>query len=258
MKRIALFLTAVLMMVLFEGLPAIIANQNDSSLFNDTAWILESLQGHSPGQDVQVTMTVVDGRLHGTDGCNRYSAPYASEGESFRLVGEIASTKMACPDQVMNQAAAFTGALTKTRMARIDGGQLVLLDDKGTPLAIFNPHIRDLPGTAWRVSGYNNGREAVVSLLPDTVLTMAFDAEGRLSGTAGCNRYKAVYASEGKRIDIDNIGATRMVCGRPEGMMEQEAAFLRALEKSTQVRIDGDRLELRSDDGALQIHAMRK
>jgi heat shock protein HslJ len=77
-------------------------------------------------------------------------------------------------------------------------------------------------------------------------------------GTSGGNRDEAVYASEGKRIGFENIGATRMVCGRPEGVMAQYAAFLRALEKAIQLRIDEDLLELHSDDGALQAHAFQE
>jgi heat shock protein HslJ len=39
--------------------------------------------------------------------------------------------------------------------------------------------------------------------------------------------------------------------------MEQEAAFLQALERVAEVRLDGDRLELRAADGALQVTARR-
>jgi hypothetical protein len=39
--------------------------------------------------------------------------------------------------------------------------------------------------------------------------------------------------------------------------MAQLAAFLKALEKATQLRIDGNRPEPRSDDGALQVHAFQ-
>ena len=35
--------------------------------------------------------------------------------------------------------------------------------------------------------------------------------------------------------------------------MEQEASFLVALSGATRLAIDGDRLDLRDDDGALQV-----
>jgi heat shock protein HslJ len=38
-----------------------------------------------------------------------------------------------------------------------------------------------------------------------------------------------------------------------EGVMEQEAAFLAALERVVRFEIDGDSLRLRADDGALQV-----
>jgi heat shock protein HslJ len=39
--------------------------------------------------------------------------------------------------------------------------------------------------------------------------------------------------------------------------MEQEAAFLRALQGATVLRMDGDRLELRGADGALLVAGTR-
>ena len=45
---------------------------------------------------------------------------------------------------------------------------------------------------------------------------------------------------------------TRMFCGEPAGVMEQEQAYLTALTNVTTFSIDGDRLGLRAADGALQ------
>jgi heat shock protein HslJ len=44
-----------------------------------------------------------------------------------------------------------------------------------------------------------------------------------------------------------------MMCTKPEGVMEQEQQFLKALETVATARFEGDRLELRTAEGALAI-----
>lgn len=125
------------------------------------------------------------------------------------------------------------------------------------PLDGTNWVLVDLPGTSWRVTGINNGRQAVVSVLEDTQVTLQFDREGRVAGSAGCNRYTAGYTAEGTSLRIGQAAVTRMACARPDGAMAQEQQFLAALATVTTARIEGDRLELRTSDGALAVGATR-
>jgi heat shock protein HslJ len=60
----------------------------------------------------------------------------------------------------------------------------------------------------------------------------------------------AASAAEGD-ISIGPAASTRMMCGEPEGIMEQEAQYLATLEMAQVYSIQGDRLELRTTDGAL-------
>jgi heat shock protein HslJ len=113
-----------------------------------------------------------------------------------------------------------------------------------------------IAGTAWDVTGINNGKGAVASLVADTRVALQFDAEGHASGTAGCNRYTAAYTAGPGTLKFAPAAATRMLCAVP-GVMEQEQAFLRALEGVTKMRIEGDRLELRDADGALMVSARK-
>lgn len=61
---------------------------------------------------------------------------------------------------------------------------------------------------------------------------LVFTAEGRLAGTAGCNRILGGWQLDGKKISFGNVGSTMMMCS-PEAMkLEQtvigllgEAAF---------------------------------
>jgi heat shock protein HslJ len=109
----------------------------------------------------------------------------------------------------------------------------------------------DLAGTSWEVTGYNNGKQAVVSVTLGTTLTAEFGAGGTLSGNAGCNDYTASYKTEGKKISIGPAATTRKMCAEPPNIMEQEMQYLQALSTAATYRIDGSNMELRTADGAL-------
>jgi heat shock protein HslJ len=158
---------------------------------------------------------------------------------------------MACPPDVMAQADAFSAALNRASTRRLADGRLQLLGDDGTVLASFVPQPATLAGTAWRVSAYNNGRQAVTSVRAGTSLTLAFGSDGRVSGSAGCNNYTGPYALTGERLTIGPVAATRRMCVEPPGVMDQEQQFLEALSTIATARFEGGRVELRTATGAL-------
>lgn len=223
-----------------------------------TSWQLTSLPGRTLLANHAATLQFDEGRVLGTDGCNRYTGPCTADAMGFRLSGALAATKVACPPPVMEQADAFLAALAATRAVRREGDELTLLDAQGAVLATLRAQSLTLPASAWRVTGYNNGKQAVVSVLSDSTLTMEFSTDGKVGGSAGCNRYTATYAATGRGLSIGPAAATKKMCARPEGVMEQEAAFLKALEGVAVARIDGDRLELRSAAGSLMVSARRE
>jgi heat shock protein HslJ len=110
-----------------------------------------------------------------------------------------------------------------------------------------------LPGTSWIVTGYNNGKQAVVSTMAGTDLTANFGIDGKLSGRAGCNNYSATYQAEGTKITIGPAVSTKKFCANPEGVMDQETQYLAALSTAAMYRIDGSKMELRTADGALAV-----
>lgn len=223
-----------------------------------TAWILSSLHGTSLVAGSTVTLRFEDVRVQGSDGCNRYSAPYTATGSTLEVGPAIASTRMACAQPLMDQAEVFMRALAQARAYRIQSGQLELLTADGKVLASHAPEPQALAGTSWRVTGYNNGREAVVSVIAGTIVTMTFSTDGKVSGSTGCNRYTAPYVSEGPKLTLGAIAATRRKCTLPEGVMEQERQFLKALEAVTSAGVDGDRLELRTAMEQLAATLTRK
>jgi heat shock protein HslJ len=234
-----------------------IAASSEKPNLDGTGWVLTALPGSSLLPDQPVTLWLQSGRVHGSDGCNRYSAPYAADSDGFQLTAPVVSTKMACPGPVMRQAEAFLAALTNARGVRASGKQLVLVDTDGKPLATFGVQSQDLAGTSWRVTAYNNGGEAVINVLPGTTVSLQFSSDGEVKGFAGCNDFSGKYALSRGNLALRDSSATRNACTQPEGVMVQESLFFKALALAALARIDADRLELRARDGALVISATR-
>ena len=105
---------------------------------------------------------------------------------------------------------------------------------------------------AWVVSEADTGSGAVQPLA-GTVLTAIFD-DGSLSGTSGCNSYFTSYATDGDSIGVGPIGSTMAFCNEPEGVMDQESAYLSLLEKADRYERDDDTLTLLQDDTVLIIY----
>ncbi len=93
-----------------------------------TNWILSSLNGELPLAETAVTLQFgTDGSVFGTDGCNRYNTTYTQEGSSLTIDQSAGiSSMMACEEPVMNQATAFTAALSATDNFTASGSQLSL------------------------------------------------------------------------------------------------------------------------------------
>ncbi|MFY9231616.1 MAG: META domain-containing protein [Candidatus Nanopelagicales bacterium] len=72
-----------------------------------------------------------DGTLSGSGGCNTYSADFSTSGTDQITIGIIASTLMACPDDVMQSEQEYFTALGKVTTFQIDGATLTLRDDEG-------------------------------------------------------------------------------------------------------------------------------
>jgi heat shock protein HslJ len=178
-------------------------------------------------------------------------------GNKITIDPNIATTMMACEEPVMQQAGAYTAALAQAATFQNDGKQLTLIDKSGKELATFSAQSSELGGTAWVVTSYNNGQEAVVSVITGSELTAIFSTDGKLSGSAGCNQYTTSFETSGNSIKIGPAASTRMMCAEPAGVMEQEAQFLKALESAATYRIEGDQLAFRTADDAMAVNFVK-
>jgi heat shock protein HslJ len=228
-------------------------------LLSGTSWNLVALAG----EDIDPALPTVtlrfdaDGALGGFDGCNRYRGAYAVDGTTIRIPSEMATTRAACRQPLMSRARAYAEALSRAVSFAIDANRLSLRDSAGEAVAAFEAGSRGLAGTSWQVTAYNNGKQAVVSLITGTAITAHFGDDGRVSGSAGCNQYFADYQEGDGSIVIGLPGATRRFCAEAEGTMEQETRYLEALYSATTFRLDGQRLALMTNGDALAVTLAR-
>lgn len=231
------------------------ATKENTTMLEGTRWELVSLvnaDGQTasvlPGSEVFAEFK--DGRVAGKGGCNNFFGGYTVDGTNLSI-SQLGSTMMACPEALMRQEQAFFEALQSAATYAIDGDQLQIMNAAGeTVLTMAAAEPISLTGVTWTAQMVNNGREAVSSLVANTAITAVFGEDGKLTGSAGCNNYMTSYTVDGQNITIQPPASTRKMCPG-EGIMEQEAAYLTMLPQVATYQISGNKLELRTAEGAL-------
>jgi heat shock protein HslJ len=222
-------------------------------------WVLERFEGGPEAgavpAGVRVTARFEDGTVYGSGGCNRYSGP-CSLARGTIAVGALAATKMACPDPAMVTEDRFLEALGTATAIHTAGDVLTVVHPAGSLILREAPGVR-LPGTSWSVTGFNNGKAAVVTTLAGTELSLDF-AVGAVSGSAGCNAFTGPCTIEGNALRCGPLAATQKLCARPAGIMDQETQFLAALGDAATFAVDGERLEIFRSDGGRLVTASRR
>jgi heat shock protein HslJ len=101
-----------------------------------------------------------------------------------------------------------------------------------------------LVDASWSLSEKDDGSGEMVAALPGAGVTAVFAADGRMSGSAGCNNYATLYTVDGDTLTISAAAKTRKECAEPAGIMEQEQEFLTGLTNVAKFQINGDELQL--------------
>jgi len=192
------------------------------------------------------TVRFADGRASGFSGCNRFTGGYTRDGDTI-TVGRLAGTMMACPEPRMTAEKTFLDGLSGAHRVAIAGDRLTLTPATGQPLVFQAEPPPTLEGVTWTVTGFNNGRQAVVSPRTGTTVTLSFE-NGKVTGTTGCNTFRAPYTSDGNRLSIGAATTTRKLCPA-EGVMEQERQFLAALGTAQVWTVESGTLDVHRADG---------
>jgi heat shock protein HslJ len=185
-----------------------------------------------------------DETVGGSTGCNRFTGPYTVDGDAMKI-GMLASTRMACPPPADGIERAYLAALGRVAGWRLDGSELVLVDDERAELLRYG---EATPAGDWELTAFLSG-DALSSPLPGTEISASFGDDGTLTGSSGCNTYRTAFTTDRGSIEIEPPASTEMACASPDGVMEQEAAYLAVLPTAVRYRVDGGSLALLSADG---------
>jgi heat shock protein HslJ len=104
----------------------------------------------------------------------------------------------------------------------------------------------------WQLHQYLGASGELTPVLPEATVGARF-SNGKISGNAGCNRFTAAYQIKGKQLIIGRAMTTRKHCAEPDGIMEQEQQYLQALVRAHAYTLKPDGLELRDENGSLQV-----
>ncbi len=104
-----------------------------------------------------------------------------------------------------------------------------------------------LDGTSWTLVALNGQ-----ALMSGTSITVAF-SEGEVTGQSGCNSYFGPYSLDENKLQFGMIAMTEMACLEPEGVMDQEMAYLETLQTVAEVRLTDGQLEMLDESGAVVL-----
>lgn len=86
------------------------------------------------------------------------------------------------------------------------------------------------------------------SPIAGSVTTIKFEG-GQVSGLGGCNQYGGEYKISGGRLSFSALYMTEMACESPEGVMDQESAYLQFLGEARSFEIVDGQLQISRSDG---------
>lgn len=98
---------------------------------NDTIWEIVMMDQMPVVEGVRTELRFAAGQVSGSAGCNRITGSYALNGNDF-MFGEMAVTRMMCPEKQMAQEAKLLALLKGTVTMRYTvGGELILANKSG-------------------------------------------------------------------------------------------------------------------------------
>lgn len=182
-------------------------------------------------------------------GCNTAQGPARIEGTRL-VIDDLASTTIGCEQALQQQDEWITGFLRAGPTWQLTGNDLVLstadLEVTFTDRAVAEP-ARPLINTRWTLDTVVGTGGTSSSVPAGASATMTF-ADGRVSGSTGCNSFSGAATVAGDKITFGDIAATRRACDGAVGSVE--ADVLRVLDGTATFRIEGDRLILEAPDGS--------
>jgi uncharacterized lipoprotein YbaY len=201
-----------------------------------------------------------EGRVAGSDGCNRVAGTYQLEADAVTF-GHMIGTQMACPDTGEIEKA-FRIALSDAKRLTRTGNRLELFDAKGTRVAAFSTRVEGggaaatgLAGTSWRLVRFAGGDDTILMPGDPDRYTIQFVAGGQLVVRIDCNRGRGTWkSSEASQLEFGPLALTRMQC--PEGSLHDRIVQQWPFVRSYVIRNGHLHLSLMADGGIYEFEPL--
>jgi heat shock protein HslJ len=125
-----------------NGVAILIYDANAAGL-EGTSWTATGVNNGAGGVESTALTSAISaafaagGALSGSAGCNQYNATHDTAGSDELTISDIATTRMACADDVMTLESQYTAALAKVATYSISGATLTLRDADGATQVTF-------------------------------------------------------------------------------------------------------------------------
>jgi heat shock protein HslJ len=196
----------------------------------------------------EVTLGFEGGQLQANAGCNHLLGDLAIEDDTL-VVTRMGGTEMGCPGGRQEQDDWLIGVLTSSPTWRLDGDTLTITSGTTTIELVDEASVTEdapLVGTTWVLDTIVEGDTA--SSVPAGVEAhIAFETDGQVVGSNGCNGFGGSYTAEQTSVRFDLMGQTLIGCGDPMAAVERRV--MAVLTGDVAYAIDGDALTLTAASG---------
>jgi heat shock protein HslJ len=182
-----------------------------------------------------------DGRLVANAGCNTLTGRIALGGGKLEIPDGLSMTEMGCDAARHAQDQWLVGFLQSGPSWRLDGDELILTSGE-TELVLLDRSVAEpappVEDTKWLLETIYTGDTA--SSAP-TGPYLIF-ADGRVTGSTGCNDLGGPATITGSNIEFGAIGMTRKGC--PDDLAPVEQAMAAVLQGTVPFEVEHSRLTL--------------
>jgi heat shock protein HslJ len=214
-----------------------------------TAFESTEVTGHELVADTTISLAFQDDRVSANGGCNTMNGGYTITDGTLE-VAAMASTMMACSDELMAQDDWLAEFLAGGPEIALDGDTLTLTGGDST-MTLAAVQDADVEGTTWMITG-TVATEAVSSI-PEGAEPSLTITDGQAAIVTGCNNGSGSVEVTDTTMTFGPIATTKMAC-EPD-LTELETAILTVLQGEVTYEIDGATMSIRRDgpDGEIGL-----
>jgi putative lipoprotein len=137
-----LFLAGIMFATMLDKQPAPNGSKDDMASFAGITWHPVAVGDDVLSEDSGLTiMFAVSGEISGHGGCNGFRGSL-ERSDTGLVVGPLASTRMACPNEIMDRENAFFEALQRVKRLQGDKLELHMMDENGGVLLVLTAGVQ--------------------------------------------------------------------------------------------------------------------